>query len=375
MPFAPLSTVRHLIHTGRPLPFNVRDADGLLLLARGIRVQSPAQLEELFARGALVDVAELRSDHVDISQARREELPALWTRCLADVARALVQAGAGTAGFASALDTAAAPVQTLIARDPDLAIYQVLRQEHNGDVDYGAQRSMRTAITCALVAQRLGWPAVQTERAFKVGLTMNISMLELQGQLARQSTPPTAQQLTALQTHPMRSVRLLEQSGIQDADWLEGVLRHHELEDGSGYPSGCTEPGDLAALARRADAYTAKLSWRAGRDALAADQAGRDMFMREPGHEMTAALVKEFGLYPPGCYVRLGTGELAIVVERGPTITTPVVACLTNERGMPLARPLRLPTDPRTHPVAGVVGERSVNVRVSLDKLLAALLN
>jgi HD-GYP domain-containing protein (c-di-GMP phosphodiesterase class II) len=223
------------------------------------------------------------------------------------------------------------------------------------------------------VAQRLGWDAAQAERAFKVGLTMNISMLELQGQLARQLVPPSQEQLVALQSHPMRSVRILEHAGVTDADWLHGVLRHHEQEDGSGYPSGCTDVGDLASLARRADAYTSKLSWRASRECVAADQAGRDMFMREPGNQMTAALVKEFGLYPPGCYVRLASGELAIVVERGATITTPVVACLTNERGMPLPRPLRMKTTDRTHAVAGVVGERSVNVRMPLDRLMAAI--
>jgi HD-GYP domain-containing protein (c-di-GMP phosphodiesterase class II) len=371
MQFAPLSAVKHLVKPGQPLPFNVRDADGTLLLARGRMVDSPEQLVELFTRGALVDIAELKPADDDISTARRDELPAIWSRCLTQVAQTLAQAG--ESDFASALDAASAPVQSLIARDPDLAIFQVLRRGHNSDFDYGAQRALRTAITCALVAQRLGWDAAQTERAFKVGLTMNISMLELQGQLARQTTPPTQQQLTALQSHPMRSLRLLQQAGVNDADWLHGVLRHHEKEDGSGYPSGCTDIGDLASLARRADEYTAKLSWRASRESLAADQAGREMFMREPGNAMTAALVKEFGLYPPGCYVRLSSGELAIVVERGQTITTPVVACLTNERGMPLPKPMRMRTTDRAHQVAGVVGERSVNVRVPLDRLMAAV--
>ncbi|CAD5371695.1 conserved hypothetical protein [Rubrivivax sp. A210] len=372
MPYAALSAVKHLVHPGHALPFNVRDADGLLLLARGIRIESQGQLEELFTRGALVDIAELKRAEPDIANARRDELPALWSRCLAEAARTLARAD--STGFANALDAAAAPVQTLIARDPDLAIFQVLRQVHNDDIDYGAQRSLRTAITCALVAQRLGWDAAQTERAFKVGLTMNISMLELQGQLARQITAPTAQQLGLLRTHPMRSVRMLEQAGISDPLWLEGVLRHHECEDGSGYPSGCREPGDLASLARRADNYTARLAGRVGRDAQAADRAGREMFVREPGNEMTAALVKEFGLYPPGCYVRLASGELALVVARGPTITTPIVACLSNERGMPLPRPLRVTTDPRRRAVAAVVGERSLNVRLPLDRLLAAIL-
>jgi hypothetical protein len=98
------------------------------------------------------------------------------------------------------------------------------------------------------------------------------------------------------------------------------------------------------------------------------------MFMQDPGHPMVAALVKEFGIYPPGCYVRLNTGELGIVVGRGENITSPTVACLTNERGAPLAIPLRKQTVERANAVAGVVGESSVNVRLSLDRLAALVI-
>ena len=86
---------------------------------------------------------------------------------------------------------------------------------------------------------------------------------------------------------------------------------------------------------------------------------------------MTAALVKEFGIYPPGCHVRLMSGELAIVVARGSTITTPVVACLSNAQGTALPAPLRRDTAQRAYAVQAVVGERNVNVRPTLEQLLA----
>jgi len=169
----------------------------------------------------------------------------------------------------------------------------------------------------------------------------------------------------------MRSVRMLELAGVLDAAWLGAVLRHHEQEDGAGYPSGCTDIGDLATLARRADVYTSKLASRSTREALLADQAGRQMFMQDPGHPMTAALVREFGIYPPGSYVRLASGELAIVVARGATITTPVVACLTDASGKPVAEPARRVADGKTTVVTAVVGERQAEVQLPLDRLAA----
>ena len=369
MHFAELSTLKHRVRLGSPLPFNVRDADTTLLLARGQKVESVEQLAALFERGALVDVAELQTAREEILKAPREQLPGLWAGNMTRMS-ALLQQHPGE-NFSTALDDAAAPAQALIERDPDLAIFQVLRQGGNDDLAYGARRSQQTAIVALLVAQRLAWDAGRCERMFKVALTMNLSMLELQGELARQQVPPTTAQRSELQSHPMRSVRILELAGIADPAWLDAVLQHHEHEDGSGYPSGRADISEFASLARRADVYTSKLASRANRDALAADVAGRQMFMQDPGHPMTAALVKEFGIYPPGSHVRLASGELAIVVARGASITTPLVACLTNERGAPLANPVRRETTNKIHAVVGIVGEASLSVRWPPDRLLA----
>lgn len=369
MQYAALATVQHRLRLGAPLPFNVRNADGTLLLARGRQVENDEQLQALMQRGALVDLAELQTAREEVMKAPRSALPRLWSRGLSRLSEALSAGPDGS--FRQALDEATGPVQALIERDPDLAIFQVLRPGANADMTYGATRSLQTAITGFLVAHRLGWDAPQCERLFKVALTMNLSMLELQGQLSRQRTPLSAEQRLELQNHPMRSVRMLQLAGVDDEAWLAAVLRHHEQDDGSGYPAGHTDAGDLASLARRADIYTSKLASRTTRDALCADLAGRQMFMQDPGHPMTAALVREFGIYPPGCHVRLNTGELAIVVERGPTITTPVVACLSSARGAPLATPQRRTVDGKACSVAAVVGEGSAGGGRTLDELLA----
>jgi HD-GYP domain-containing protein (c-di-GMP phosphodiesterase class II) len=371
MTLAPLATVKHRVSLGQPLPFGVRDADGTLLLARGHVVETAAQLEALLARGALVDVHELLDPQALARQAPREQLPRLWGEAITRLDQAL--ADCQGAGFARALDEASGPVAALVARDPDLAIFQVLRHGAGDDVAYGARRSLQTAITSMLVARRLGWEDDEAARGFKVALTMNLSMLALQGQLARQTVPPTPAQREQLQTHPMRSVRLLEQAGVADPLWLQAVLQHHENEDGTGYPSGRSDVSELASLVRRADTYTSKLSSRSSRDALAADLAGRQMFLQDPGHPMTAALVKEFGLYPPGCLVRLASGESGIVVARGEAITAPVVACLRDASGRTLPTPQRVDTRNAARRVVAVVGPAGAPPVPGLDRLLAAL--
>lgn len=371
MQFAELVTVKHRVQVGVPLPFSVRHADTTLLLARGQQIDSDEQMQALFARGALVDLAELRSPRDQMRDAPREQLPALWGGCLTRVSEVLLDAG--KQGFVSALNDACGPVYELIARDPDLAIFQVLRQSGSDDMAYGAHRSIQTAITGSLVAQRMGWTGAPVELVFKVGLTSNISMLELQGQLATQTGALNAQQQQQCRSHPVESVRILEQAGINDADWLQAVLGHHEREDGTGYPSGRADSGEVAALVRRADIYTSKLASRSSREALGADLAGRQMFIQDAGSPLTAALVKEFGMYPPGCLVRLVSGEVALVVGRGETISTPMVSCLTTASGTILKKPVRVSAAERGRGVASVVGDGALGKPLSIHSLHAAL--
>ena len=374
MQYTPLSQVRERVQVGAPLPFGIHDHDHTLLLAQGQRVESLAQLQALFARGALVDLAALAaldSPSERIARARPDELPGLWTDCLDGVQQAL--RNAYDEGFRDALDASSAPVLALVARDPDLAIFQVLRQQGNQHVDYGVHHATHAAITGWLVAQRLGWSAGDSQRVFKAALTMNISMLELQGQLALQTTPPTDEQRLAIHAHPQFSRQMLEMAGVTDPDWLDAVEQHHEVADGSGYPHGLRTPSDLASLVHRVDVYTAKLSPRATRSAITADKAGRMMFMQDPGHPMVAALIKEFGVYPPGCFVRLASGQTAMVVRRGSTVMAPIVAVVGTSRGAALARPERRDTAQPAYAVQCVLPAHADMVRLAPEQLLAVL--
>ncbi len=363
----PLSPHWQHIRVGRPLPLNIRDADGTLLLARGQVITSAGQLLALKERGVWFDSSTAGATAAQIRQAPPEQLPALWGRCMEGVAHAL--RSSQQEHFRAALDDAAVPVLALIERDPDLAIFQVVRQQAGALAEYGVTHSVHAAITSRLVAQRLGWDEARLASVFKAALTMNLSMLELQGWLATQVTPLTALQREAIRTHPTRSVEMLEKSGITDREWLAAVAQHHEKPDGSGYPARLREVGEIASLLRRADIYTAKLSARSTRSAMAANRAGREIFMQDPEHPMNNAIVKEFGVYPPGCFVLLASGETGVVVRRGTSANTPIVASLTSKKGEPLSEPLRRDTAVRAHQIVDTVAEHTLKVRVSPETL------
>ena len=369
----PLSLHRHRVTLGQPLPFGIRDEGGRLLLARDRVIESLEQLEALLDRGTFVDGTELDDPTAKILAARREQLPQLWNDSLSNMGRALRSRVDGE--FHRTLTRAAQPVLALVRRDPDMAILQVVRQDEASPAAYASRHAVHAAVAGQLAARRLGWGDGAADSLFNAALTMNLSMSELQDKLATQVAPLTALQRQALREHPERTAELLQTAGVTDVDWLAAVRMHHEKCDGGGYPHGRTDAGELARLLQRADAYTAKFSPRATRAAVTPDIAARQFFQADPKSPMTAALIKEFGIYPPGTAVRLKSGESGLVMQRGAAANAPVVAAVCDCNGDPLLRPLRRDTAQSAHAVVAALPAKALRVRLNVEQLVRATLS
>jgi hypothetical protein len=86
--------------------------------------------------------------------------------------------------------------------------------------------------------------------------------------------------------------------------------------------------------------------------------------------EAGSAVIKGSGLYPPGCLVRLRSGEIGVVLRRGRRANEPVVACIVNARGIALGEPALRNTRLATHEVTGGVAPHEVKVRLNPQSLL-----
>jgi hypothetical protein len=366
----PLAARRELVLIGKPLPFGICDAEGRLLLARGQVLQSPDQLESLIDRGAWV-IADPGAEAAErVAKAKPHQLPGHWQDSLDQVGRVLRSTPSNQ--FQATLDQAVKPIAALVERDADLAILQIVGDDDPRAGHYASRHAMHAAITTQLAVRRLGWEASTSDQLFRAALTMNLGMAELQNRLATQVSPPTELQKQQIRDHPLRSAELLEAAGVASGDWIQAVAQHHERPDGSGYPRGLTDVAELAWVLSRVDAFTAKFAARSLRPALAADVAVRQFFQSSPQDPVTAAIVKEFGLYPPGCVVRLKTGEVGIVMRRGETAATPLVVVLRNAAGDVLPTPLRRDTARSEHAVAAVLPAQALRVRLPLERLIAA---
>ena len=368
MQLLPLQEVANQIKPGLPLAWGIRDGNGKLLLARGHRVVDAAMLSALLSRGMFVDAAEMRAA-VAASASASKPKEGFFGRWRLSSGRLNTLLTTPQADLRGALDEVVNVLISLADRYPDKVLFQILRHDQTRLQSYGVSHSMHCAAVCCLTAKRMGWDDNQRRMLVAAATSMNLSMIELQGRLAVQSTPPTADQRAAIEAHPEQSARMLREAGVGDALWLAAVEQHHELTDGTGYPARRTDVDEVAQALHQVDVFIAKLSARSTRQPLAPNVAARQIFTASGGHPFAAALVKEFGIYPPGCFVKLAGGEVAIVLQRGPTVNTPVVACLTRGNGQVLMRPQRRDTADKENAVVSLVADTDVMVRVPWETL------
>jgi HD-GYP domain-containing protein (c-di-GMP phosphodiesterase class II) len=368
-----LRLVERQVAVGQPLPFSVRDEHGHLLLARGHVIADAAQLATLLDRGAYVDAEEareaLKSSGAGGNDATAPKATLFdhWEQMIWRLQRVLHSVA--EPGLPQRVAELAVALLALQRRDADIGIYLAMRQDPKRLSVYGLTHSLYTAMACALAAERLAWTEDDALCLVSAALTMNLPIIELQGRLATQRDGPTASQLEHLRAHPAAAADALAAAGVANVAWLDAVRQHHERRDGQGYPIGLREVSPLAQALRQADVLLAKVSPRAGRPALPIQRAHRELFAEDGGGPFASALIKEFGIFPPGDFVQLKSGEMAVVVRRGATATTPEVAAITDRSGMPVTTSVRRNTAKPDFAIVGPAPDKALVLRVLPERL------
>ena len=376
MNLIPLGEVSMQINCGAPLPWNVRDADGKLLLSRGYLIHTLEMLQKLMRRGVFVDADEVHaSQEVQpvLFRGSVERAPALpfsetWQMVESRLTELLYNYR--DPKFLSGIADVESVISTATEKHTDQMIYSVIRHDQNRFDSYGVTHSIHVASVCSILANRLHWTKKQKASVINAALTMNLSIIDLQGELARTLAPVTPEQRQKIRAHPAESARILRAAGLTDDDWLLAVEQHHESPDGSGYPCGSKDGlGEMSQMIRFADIFTAKYSARKGRAPMPAKQAAQSVYLASEGHPIASALLKEFGVYPPGCLVLLESGEMAVTIRRGKTAIAPLVAVLKDKNGLPTRDPLLRETALPRYAILRTVANQSLPPDTSMERL------
>ena len=374
MNLIPIGEVSAQINCGAPLPWNVRDTEGKLLLARGYLVETMEMQHNLLRRGVFVDADEVH--------ARKEQPPMLFGASERPAVPFAQQWDAVERRLTELLTNyldgkflrGISDVESMIAiaseEHTDQTIYSVIRHDQERFASYGITHSIHVACVCSILATRLGWSKKNKATVINAALTMNLSIIALQGELARSASAPTDRQRRQIRMHPAESVRMLQDAGVTDEDWLQAVEQHHESPDGRGYPYGTKrELSELSQMIRFADIFTAKYSARKTRASMPPRQAAQSVYLVSDGHPIASALLKEFGIYPPGCFVLLKSGETAVTIRRGNTPTAPLVAVVRDKNGLPIRDPLLRETVLPQYAILRTLPNQSTQYDTAIERL------
>ena len=359
----------HQIRLNEPLPWNVRNEPGHLLLGKGFLLTDAAQVESLMERGVYVDADEYEAhlrEQKAAAQARATPFE-MWSQLLRR-ASALLRNHAANPNFAQDMGTLSDQVGSAMREDVAAVTFEMIQGEPMG---YAVTHAMQTAFVASLAAERLGWSDAERATLVRAALTMNIAMLDLQNTLSKQTTAVSPQQRAAIDAHSREGRMALERANVACGDWLLTVEQHHVTEGGGGLPEDRSSLSQLACMVHYADVYLAKISPRANRPAIPINLAARELYVKAGGanNPYVGAIIKQMGIFPPGAFVKLANGDTGIVVRPGETANTPEVHSLISADGWVFPDPLPRDTRRAEFKVTSAVAHGNVLVQLNRGKL------
>lgn len=327
---------------GSRLKWTIYDVQGNLLLKKGAVISTDRQIkilgnQELFRRATA-------NDEAPEKMLEKPQNPFELFYYLADrLAHLFNKVEQKSASFPIRVEQICNEIQSACEKDADALLGAV---HLCCDFSYFIVHSLHLAILCELMGKHLEHDKTYRLSTLSAALTSNLGMRKIQDALQDQAESLSDQQKEIINLHPENSVKLLTQIGVTDKIWLEIVQQHHERIDGSGYPGALNEEQicDGAKLLAILDRYAAMVTSRSYREVVHAKEVLKSVFMSRGtlfDEEMSVALIKELGVYPPGVFVHLTNGETAVVIKRGDDATQTIVSSVLDSDGEAYEKPLR----------------------------------
>ena len=231
------------------------------------------------------------------------------------------------------------------------------------------------AVMALIVGIERGLPQADLEALATGALLHDVGKIRLPANLVRKGDGQTEAERTLLEFHPSLGIAALAQTEELPEPIFCIILEHHELLDGSGFPSHHVAEHifPLAQIVGVVDLYDTLSTSRGGRPAFPPTQAVSQLYQLALQGKFDRSLVEQLiyclGVYPIGSLVELNTGELAVVMalnpqsrmkptvkivqdQRGKRLESPRVLDLSHEDAPPLTRTIQRVLDPEQQQVA-----------------------
>ena len=265
---------------------------------------------------------------------------------------------------AAMMDTLMATIAKVTDANPDAALAAIHLSKQTSPL----KQPIYCAVIAHLFSQQQQLDPAKSRALMQAVLFCNITFYEFQVLLNRMDGKLTEAQRAKLEKHPLQSATIMEAAGFMDPQMIKAIRQHHERPDGSGYPNRLPSKdiSDLALVVSMCEVYTARIDNRAHRKPVLAREA-LSHFQNDDDSRIKGLLLnfaKSIGLYPPGTWVKLASGETAIVVKRQKNSPIPIVRALFDPNKIPYMGPVARDAKEAAFKV---VGATSPPARPSVD--------
>ena len=387
-----------MLEVGKPLPVNIVSDSGQLLLRKGQPIVSAAHRDKLHgfnasaspadahawqrayerlvhemlrSGAALEDIAKLSmpSEIRESDYVVGQHLQGGWLD-LQEVLRGILYQGGLAINPLERLLGIETKALTLVRADADdslLVLFQALTDDTLG---YCATHALLCATVCELTATKLGLDALMRQSLTAAALTMNIGMAREQDSMARQGTALTPWQREFVAGHAGKSADILQGFGVDNPDWLDIVRWHHHPDSPEALPHNL----NARRILHLADVFVARTAARKTRASLSPLSAVKTMVMGAEGEVvgLGSAMAQAVGFYPPGTYVKLLNGDVAVSAQRGVRANMPWVISLADKDALPISAYVCRDTADIKNGIASAVNFEGVRVGVQVDKVRKA---
>jgi len=387
-----------LLEVGKPLPVDVLSDSGQLLLRRGQPIVSEQHRDKLLGFHASTSVSdglawqhayermvhELLQKGMDAREVAQAPMP-LEIRVtdyvvgeqvnggwldLQAVLRGILYQGGLAINPLPRIKGLEEKALELLHADVDASLFELFQALSDNSLGYCATHALLCAVVCELTGAKLGLSELQRKPMIAAALTMNIGMARDQDSMARQHGTINDSQRALVTDHPQLGAHILGALGVDDPLQLDLVRWHHDPDNAAALPENHTNRH----LLNLADVFVARTAARRTRAAQSPVSAVRNMVFGADGGDMGlgSAMAQAVGFYPPGTYVKLANGEIAVAVQRGERANTPWVISIVGSDAIPLAKYHCVSTAEPHTAISAPVNFETIKVSINADRVQRA---
>ena len=204
----------------------------------------------------------------------------------------------------------------------------------NQDGNYNLHHCVHLAILGGLMAKWMGLVGIDRQNMVLAGLFLDIGKQVAPKELLEKKGLLTEEEFDILKNHVVESFKIVENSELEGrTDLMNGIIQHHERDDGSGYPSGLkgdaiTTFGKVLAILDCYDAMASSRSYAEKRSPFEVFKAlYADVLDGKLDSEYAVLFMRKMNAALNGCWLRLsdGTAGRIVYVDESRVTAMPVV--------------------------------------------------